>query len=95
MDVLDLACGHGRIANRLASRGARVVGLDATALFLSLAREKARERPSANGSERMSLIAVELRDWLLDAGFSAVAFFDHGGEPLSVRSPRMVTIARC
>ena len=30
MEVLDLACGHGRIANRLAARGCRVTGLDAT-----------------------------------------------------------------
>ena len=28
--VLDLACGHGRIANRLAGRGAVVTGMDAT-----------------------------------------------------------------
>ena len=42
--VLDLACGHGRIANRLATRGARVTGLDATPLFLELARADAAER---------------------------------------------------
>lgn len=35
MEVLDLACGHGRIANRLATRGARVTGLDATPFFLA------------------------------------------------------------
>lgn len=40
-EVLDLACGHGRIARRLAARGARVTGLDATPLFLSRAREDA------------------------------------------------------
>src|SRR6266536_3325891 len=28
MHVLDLGCGHGRIANRLARRGCRVTGLD-------------------------------------------------------------------
>jgi SAM-dependent methyltransferase len=44
MDVLDLACGHGRIANRLAERGCRVIGLDATPLFLELARRDAKER---------------------------------------------------
>jgi SAM-dependent methyltransferase len=43
-EVLDLACGHGRIANRLAARGLRVTGLDATPLFLELAREDARRR---------------------------------------------------
>jgi SAM-dependent methyltransferase len=40
-EVLDLACGHGRIANRLAARGAHVTGLDATPRFLELAREGA------------------------------------------------------
>ncbi len=42
--VLDLACGHGRMANRLAERGAEVIGLDATASFLDLARLDAEER---------------------------------------------------
>ena len=28
MRVLDLACGHGRISNRLAARGIDVAGLD-------------------------------------------------------------------
>jgi SAM-dependent methyltransferase len=44
MGVLDLACGHGRIANRLAARGCRVTGLDASPLFLDHARRDAAER---------------------------------------------------
>ena len=44
MRVLDLACGHGRIANRLAERGCQVTGLDATALFLERARRDAARR---------------------------------------------------
>jgi cyclopropane fatty-acyl-phospholipid synthase-like methyltransferase len=44
MEVLDLACGHGRIANRLAQRGCRVTGLDTTELFLDRARPDAAER---------------------------------------------------
>lgn len=43
-EVLDLACGHGRIANRLAERGYRVTGLDESASFLGHAREDARAR---------------------------------------------------
>lgn len=39
--MLDLACGHGRIASRIARRGARVTGLDATPLFLDRARAQA------------------------------------------------------
>jgi cyclopropane fatty-acyl-phospholipid synthase-like methyltransferase len=44
LELLDLACGHGRIANALAERGVSVTGLDATPLFLDLAREDAAER---------------------------------------------------
>jgi SAM-dependent methyltransferase len=43
-EVLDLACGHGRIANRLAGRGARVTGLDRSPRFLELARQDAAAR---------------------------------------------------
>lgn len=42
--VLDLACGHGRIANRLAQRGAAVTALDATPLFLDAGRQDALDR---------------------------------------------------
>ena len=201
MEVLDLACGHGRIANRLAERGARVTGLDATPLFLDRARADAeargvdvdyvegdmRELPwesrfdrivnwfTAFGyfddddedrrvlraahralrprgrlliennntaellgrwqpsvvverdgnlmidrsrfdpvsgratTERVILrdgttrrmtfsvrmfVAVELGAWLRDAGFSRVDFFDRQGEPLTVESRRMLTVAR-
>lgn len=41
MDVLDLACGHGPIANRLAVHGCRVTGLDSSAVFLDRARADA------------------------------------------------------
>jgi SAM-dependent methyltransferase len=44
LELLDLACGHGRIANSLAERGLRVTGLDATPLFLDLARKDAAGR---------------------------------------------------
>ena len=39
--VLDLGCGHGRIAIELAKRGGVVTGLDASVNFLDLAREAA------------------------------------------------------
>jgi SAM-dependent methyltransferase len=41
MSVLDLACGDGGLANRLAARGCRVVGLDSSAVFLDRARADA------------------------------------------------------
>jgi SAM-dependent methyltransferase len=42
--LLDLACGHGRLARELARRGARVVGVDIAAALL----EKARGLEEAN-----------------------------------------------
>jgi SAM-dependent methyltransferase len=42
--VLDLPCGHGRIAERLAARGAEVTGVDRCARFLEHARAAAARR---------------------------------------------------
>jgi SAM-dependent methyltransferase len=41
MNVLDLACGPGHLANRLAARGCRVTGLDSSVVFLDRARADA------------------------------------------------------
>jgi SAM-dependent methyltransferase len=41
MSVLDLACGHGALANQLAARGCRVTGLDSSEVFLNRARTDA------------------------------------------------------
>src|SRR3954470_22553712 len=41
LSVLDLACGHGGLANRLAARGCRVTGLDSSTVFLQRARADA------------------------------------------------------
>ncbi len=200
MQVLDLACGHGRIANRLAARGARVTGLDATPLFLERAREEQERRGVAvdyvegdmrelawearfdrvvcwftsfgyfddeenrrvlHGAHRAlraggrlliqnnnlpavlahwapaivverdgnfsidrsrfdpvtgrattervlvrdgrtrrlefsvrMFVAVELRDWLLGAGFAAVEFYDSEGDALTAQGRRMLSVAR-
>ena len=44
MKILDLACGHGRHANRLAELGYRVTGVDITPGFLDIAKKDAHER---------------------------------------------------
>jgi SAM-dependent methyltransferase len=41
MEVLDVPCAYGRIANRLALRGARVTGFDANYGYLERARQDA------------------------------------------------------
>ena len=45
LDVLDLGCGEGYHSRILARRGARVVGVDATAGMIGRAREEERRRP--------------------------------------------------
>jgi SAM-dependent methyltransferase len=41
LEVLDLACGNGRIAGALAGRGCLVTGLDITSAFIEQARQSA------------------------------------------------------
>src|SRR5215475_2140002 len=43
--VLDFACGHGRLSRELARRGARVVGIDISAVLLEQARARESEEP--------------------------------------------------
>jgi hypothetical protein len=38
-------------------------------------------------------VAAELRDWLLDAGFTSVNLVDPNGDPLTAQSRRMISIA--
>jgi SAM-dependent methyltransferase len=52
VEVLDLACGHGRIANRLAERGARVTGLDQDPYFLEVARAAGSDAEFVEGDMR-------------------------------------------
>ncbi len=44
MEILDLACGFGRHANRLAALGHTVTGIDLTPGFLEIARQDAEKR---------------------------------------------------
>ncbi len=61
MRVLDVPCGHGRIANRLAAGGAKVVGVDSNPRFL----ERARRDAAALGVE-VDYLCADMRDlpWL-------------------------------
>ena len=80
-EVLDVPCGHGRIANRLAARGASVTGVDADAFFLERARADAAERGVA-----VEYVEGDMRDlpWAgrFDAAvnwFTSFGYFDDEG----------------
>jgi len=65
--VLDLACGHGRHAIRLAQRGMRVTGLDLSEVFL----ERAREDAAAAGVE-VRWVCADMREIPFEASFDVV-----------------------
>lgn len=80
-EVLDVPCGHGRIANRLAAMGARVTAVDADAFFL----ERAREDAAARGVE-VEYVHGDMRElpWAerFDAvvnWFTSFGYFDDAG----------------
>ena len=90
--VLDLACGHGRIANRLAGRGASVTGLDVTPRFLDRARDQAR----AHGVE-VDYVHGDMRDLAWEGRFDAVTcvftsfgYFDDDANRRVLRGVRRV-----
>jgi len=76
--VLDLGCGHGRIAIELAKRGVQVTGLDASADFLDLAR-----KATASAGLHIDYIKGDMRDLsshgMFDAAviwFTTFGYFD-------------------
>lgn len=83
MEVLDLACGHGRIAGPLAARGCRVTGLDAAPVFL----DRARRDAAARGVE-VSYVEGDMRElpWTTERfdrvvnWFTAFGYFDDDGD---------------
>lgn len=57
--VLDLACGTGRHAFEFARRGMRVVGFDASADFLRIARRRAA---ASRHPERLAFVRGDMRE---------------------------------
>jgi predicted TPR repeat methyltransferase len=62
--VLDLACGTGTLAARMATGGREVLGLDASERMLAEARARC-------GFSQVELVAGDFRDFSLDRRFDA------------------------
>ncbi|GAA2431261.1 class I SAM-dependent methyltransferase [Actinomadura vinacea] len=77
MEVLDLGCGYGRIADRLAQRGCRVTGLDSTPEFLERARRDSAEVTYVEGDMR-ELPWTERFDRIV-CWFTSFGYFDDDG----------------
>ncbi len=65
--ILDLACGTGRHAVELASRGYAVVGYDLSLNMLALAAEEAQER-----SQKLNFLQGDMREMTFDQVFDGV-----------------------
>ncbi|MFN3699238.1 MAG: class I SAM-dependent methyltransferase, partial [Dictyoglomus sp.] len=65
--ILDVACGYGRHANRLALYGHYVIGLDINEKFLTMAREEA-ERLKV----KVEYLFKDIRDMDYEEEFDAV-----------------------
>lgn len=61
--ILEIACGTGRIAARLAQAGARVVGFDLSASMLEVARQ------ASNGLPNLRYLQADMRDFDLGEEF--------------------------
>jgi SAM-dependent methyltransferase len=77
MRVLDVPCGEGRIAGRLARLGGEVVGLDTSDLFLGLAR--ARYPDVAFEHRDMRELTYEAEFDAVVNWFSSFGYFDPAG----------------
>jgi ubiquinone/menaquinone biosynthesis C-methylase UbiE len=69
--VLEVACGTGRVAIRLAEAGGRVTGLDHSPAMLEVARSKSA------GMTNLRWVEADMRDFDLDAQFGLVIIPGH------------------
>jgi ubiquinone/menaquinone biosynthesis C-methylase UbiE len=75
--VLEVACGTGRVAIRLAQAGARVVGLDLSPRMLAVARGKSA------GLTKMRWVQADMRSFDLGETFALVLIPGHAFQNLN------------
>ncbi len=83
--ILDLACGTGRLAIPLAQKGSKVVGLDASAPMLALAREKSNELP-------IEWIQGDIRDFQLNETFDLILMAGNAFQALLSEEEQIQTL---
>lgn len=83
--ALDLGCGYGRVALRLASVAGLVVGIDTSAESVAMARDLAGDRPDIEFHE---MNALDLK--FPDATFDVVVCVQNGICAFGVDQPRLV-----
>ena len=93
--VLDIACGAGRFARRMAASGAIITCIDHSETFLNRARQRARSAPGnmtflrVNTSDRDAMLALGKQKF--DAAVCTFALMDMPEiEPLAATLPELL-----
>ncbi len=84
--VLEIACGTGRVAIRLAQDGVDVVGLDLSAAMLAVAREKSREMSNVRWVEG------DMRAFDLGEAFGLVIIPGHSFQNILTADDQVATL---
>lgn len=85
--VLDLACGFGRHALELASRGCEVVGVDITTAYVEEAKKQAKEKGLDAEFYCSDLRQLTYRDYfdvVLNLADGAIGYLENDGENLKI-----------
>jgi ubiquinone/menaquinone biosynthesis C-methylase UbiE len=86
--LLELACGTGRIAIRLAEAGFQVIGLDSSSVMLKVAREKSR------GVPHIRWVEGDMRSFNLDQTFPLVIIPAHSFQNLTDPGSQLKALGR-
>lgn len=70
--VLDIGCGTGSLALRLAERAARVTGIDISPQMLDMAREKVEAAGLQDQVELRQMSAIDLDETFPDGSFDVI-----------------------
>ncbi|MFH2038420.1 MAG: methyltransferase domain-containing protein [Chloroflexota bacterium] len=84
--VLEVACGTGRIAIRLAQKGARVVGLDLSSEMIEIARQK------SIGIENIHWAAGDMRSFNLKDKFNLALIPGHAFQNLNTTQDQVACL---
>ncbi len=93
--VLDIACGAGRFARRMAAAGAEVIAFDQSANFITRARQRAQGAPGAMTFQALNAAdadsVLKMGEGTFDAAVCTMAIMDMPEiEPMAAWLPRMV-----
>ena len=93
-EVLEIACGTGRVLLPLARAGLQVTGLDVSDTMLGVARRKLAEEP-AEVSARVTLVRADMTQFELGKQFDLVIIPFSAFQVLLTRAQQRACLERC